>query len=93
MYVNRDRTHRLRRVEQDRHAGCAQRSDVHHLPADPGDVRAGDQTRAGADLARQLGERHDAEIDAVALAQAPQRREQPGVLLVAGQDLIAAREP
>ena len=43
MHVYWDRSKRLGGVEQHRDAGGAQGGDIHHLAADPGDVRARDQ--------------------------------------------------
>ena len=60
--------------------------------ADPADVRAGDEARLRADGGGDVGERNLAHSHAAQLARGGQRAEQPGVLLVAGEDLIAAAQ-
>ena len=89
--VDRHRADALGAVEQHRHVelGELRRREQ---PAHPADVRAGDQSRARADRVGELAERHFADLDAAQLARGAERAEQPGVLLVAGQDLIAGAE-
>ena len=66
-----------------------QRGGVDHLPADPGDVRAGDQAGVGADGAGQRRERRCPDAHSAPLARQRERRQHAGVLLVAREHLVA----
>ena len=52
-------------------------------------MRARDQARRRRDLARDLRERHHPDPDSVPALSPPQWREQPGMLLVARENLLA----
>ncbi len=92
VHVQGHRADPLGAVEQHRHAGRAEGAAVHDLAGLPRHVRAGDQLRALADRARQLRERRDPHLDARARLQGGERGEHAGVLLVAGQHLVARLE-
>ena len=92
MHVDRHRAERLGGVEQQRHPGGDQRGNVGDLAADPRHVRAGYEPRRARDLAGELGEGDDADLDPVAPAGPPERREQAGMLLVGGDDLVAGAQ-
>ena len=89
VHVHGDGADALGAVEQHRHVELAELGGRQRA-ADPADVRAGDQPRARTDRVGDLRERHFAHLDAAQLARGGQRAQQPGVLLVAGEDLIAA---
>ncbi len=89
VHIDRDGADALGAVEQHRDVEPAELG-WRERAADPADVRAGDEPRARADCFGELCKRRFADIHAVQLARGRERAQQARVLLVAGEDLIAA---
>ena len=88
--VDGDRARALRAVEQHGHVDLGE-GGRRRGAREPADVRAGDQLGVGSDRVGQVGERHLAHAYAAA-GGGGERAVEAGVLLVAGEDLVAAAE-
>ncbi len=89
--VDWHRAHALRAVEDERHVERRQLARRDQA-ARPADVRAGDERCLRRDRFGELAHRGFAHAHAVQLACRTERAEQPGVLLVAGEDLVVGAE-
>ena len=88
--VDRDRARALRAVEDHRHVDVRERGRS-ELARDPGHVRDRDERRRGADGVGDVRDRHRADRDTAATGR-DQRPDQPGMLAVGRDDLVARPE-